>query len=143
MNQEFLKKFKACLEESDDGEQAAFEKSLDKGTDPADFDTDGVSSLVDALCEELKTDVARIKKVVRYMVDMDNPRCLLKRVERVHKSIEFEKVFAPIEKAVEKATLALNEAITKMEVAITTAPAKRDKRKREDVVKQSGTTSPY
>lgn len=144
----FKNKFKRLLKEdefnADSGSvDTEFKKSLDKGTDAAEFDTEGISSLVDALCVELQADADKLGKVIKYLVDPKNPNCMLKRLEHVHKSIEFEKLFQPIEKAIEKTAENLAIAITKINTAVVSAPAKRDKRKQEDLTKQASTTSPY
>ena len=148
MNEKFKNLFLSTLNESEDvgpvGDMdQAFEKSLDKDTDKKDFDTEGIASLVDALTSELHGDVEKLKKVSKFLVDPDNPNCMLKRLEKVHKSIEFEKLFQPIEKAIEKTAESLAAAIAKIEVACTSAGGKRDKRKQEDLAKQAATTSPY
>lgn len=148
MNKDFKKLFLNVLnEETDHGPEGdmdeAFDKSLDKGTDKEEFDTEGIASMVDALSAELHHDVAKLEKVIKYLVDPDNPKCMLKRLEKVHKSIEFEKLFQPIEKAIEKTAESLAVAIAKINVATTSAGGKRDKRKSEDLAKQAQTTSPY
>lgn len=147
MNEKFKNLFLSTLNESDEGPigdaDEAFEKSLDKDTDKKDFDTEGMQSLVDSLVQELSADVHKIEKVIKFLVDPENPNSMLKRLEKVHKSIEFEKLFAPLEKSVEKASEALYMAIAKMNVCISTAGSRRDKRKQEDLSKQAQTTSPY
>lgn len=134
-------------EEADTGPKGdtdeAFEKSLDPGTEKEEFDTEGIASMVDALTVELQHDVEKLEKVVKYLVDPNNPKCMLKRLEKVHKSIEFEKLFQPIEKAIEKVAESLSVAIAKINVASTSAGGKRDKRKAEDLAKQAQSTAPY
>lgn len=152
MNDKFKNMFLTKLNEDDssgapalpEGDMdQAFKDSLDDGTDEKDFDTEGVASLVDALTSELQSDVEKLGKVVKYLVDPANPNCMLKRLEKVHKSIEFEKLFQPIEKAVEKTAEALSIAIAKINVATTTAGGKRDRRKAEDIAKLSQSTDAY
>lgn len=148
MNEKFKNLFLSTLNESEDAGPVgdmddAFEKSLDKDTDKKDFDTEGMQSLVDSLKKEMTGDITKLQKVMKYLVDIDNPNCMLKRLEKVHQSIEFEKLFSPVEKGIQKANEALAVAISKMEACVISAPGLRDKRKQDDLSKQATTTSPY
>ncbi len=150
MNEKFKNLFLIALNESEEDQSAgdmtpdeAFEGTLDDGTDPSDFDTEGVASLVDALCGELQEDATKLQKVIDYLVKPGDDNCMLKRLEKVQQSVEFEKLFQPIEKAIQKTAEALAVAITKIDVATTTAPSKRDRRQQEDIAKSATSQSPY
>jgi len=102
-----------------------------------------VPSVVDAFRDELIEQSSFLEKVKTRIIDPNNPQSFLNRIAKMHTIPEFEPLYAPLQRDLGAAALALAKVITQIETVATTAPHNRDRRREQDAASASISQKPY